>query len=39
MKAFDKFCPQMLLAKFVANQSNGLGGVRKSEFYNFFTEP
>ena len=29
MKAFDKFYPQMLLAKFVAN---GLGGVRKSKY-------
>ena len=34
MKAFDEFCPQMLLAKFVANQSNGLGGVGKSKFFH-----
>ena len=32
MKPFDMFCPQMLLAKFLANGSNGLGGVRKSKF-------
>ena len=35
MKAFDKICPQMLLANFVANQSNGLGGVWKSKFIIF----
>ena len=32
VKAFDKFCPQMLLAKFGPNWSNGLGGVGKSTF-------
>ena len=32
---FWKFCPQMLLAKFVANRSTVLGGVRKSKFINF----
>ena len=37
MEAFDKFCPQMLLAKFVANGSDGLGGVGKSfKVYIFF---
>ena len=35
MKAFDMFCPQMLLAKFVANGSNGLGGVGNSKFIIF----
>ena len=35
MKAFDKFCPHMLLAEFVANQSNGLGGLRKNKFIIF----
>ena len=32
---FFQFCPQMLLAKFVANQWNGLGGVQKSKFMIF----
>ena len=36
MEAFVKSCPQMLLAKFGANQSNGLGGVGKSKFIFFF---
>ena len=36
MEAFVKSCPQMLLAKFGANQSNGLGGVGKSKFIIFF---
>ena len=35
MKAFDKICSQMLLAKFVANWSNDLGGVRKRKFIIF----
>ena len=35
MKAFNEFCPQMQLAKFGANQSNGPGGVGKSSFIIF----
>ena len=34
-KAFDKFCPQILLANFVGNWSNGVGGVGKSKFIIF----
>ena len=35
-KVFDHFYPQLRLAKFGANGSNGLGGVEKSEFIFFF---